>query len=536
MLHMSRVERQYSAAFLIAFLAAVLVNILSQFPAFPPQIHLPSSLLYCFLIIAWAETVALRIVHRRIRRQLIAVAVFLLLLFVTRICRYVLFKHSPAIMRYLWYLYYTPFAAMPMLSLSTAYCVGRDEHAGLSGLVKVLWLIAGALMLSILTNDLHHFALTFEGTLAGNDLVHYHWLYYVLFLWAFAVTLGAFLLLVRRCRLSQCRKLWYIPILPSSAALALIILYHVVGGSPRVLGISLYNIQEIYLALFIGLWEGSIKIGLIPSNSGYNTLFERTRINAEIKNARGETVYRSLDYFDAAGREDQRVNAYPIKGGSVTWSEDRSAVNRINRDLEDALEQIREENVLIEEENRVSAEKARYETQNRLYDRIARHVRPQLTRIDEALNDDGGSAENLRFCLLLGTYCKRCSNLMLIAGERREISTDELFLSIRESAESLKGFGIDCELINAAPKDLPSEWIIAAYDVFEAVLESALESASALSVKIAPSQAVLLSIETDGAPPSAEAVGLPDSALRLSVFEEDETAHIRLSTGGADHG
>ena len=538
MLHMSRAERLYSAGFIIALLLAFLVNILSQLSLFPRNICAPASILYCFILLAWSVTVEQRIVHSALRRYLVAIAALLLMLFLIRICRWILFANSPLAVRYLWYAFYIPFLAMPLLSLSAAFCVGRGEGDGLPALLKAGWAAAGLLMLGVLTNDLHHAVFSFrESSDSGDSPVNYHWLYYGIFSWSFALTLCAFFVLIKRCRLSQCREKWYIPIIPSAAAFALMAVYYVLGGSsPVVSGISLYNIQEVYLALYLGLWEGCIKIGLIPANTGYSRLFERTHINAVLKSADGERTYRSGAYADTGDSADCLIKTCPIRGGSVTWREDVSAVNRLNRDIRDITQQLERENALIEKENRITAEKSRVETQNRLYDRIARHTRPQLVRIEKILQDDGAAERKMQRCMLLGTYVKRCSNLMLVAEQRRELSTDELFLSIRESMEQMGFLGIVCELIRGEPRKLPPGRIITAYDVFESVIESVLDTALTLSVRVSPSEAVLLSIETD-APVRADSIRRSRMhGLTVTAFVEDEIQHITLSAGGAGNG
>jgi len=464
------------------------------------------------------------------------IAVFLLILFIIRICRWLLFKHSALAGRYLYYLYYVSFIAMPMHSLSAAYCVSRDEQEEMPLLIRLLRGVTGILICGVLTNDLHHFVLGFGDRYDGNDHVSYHWLYYVIFVWSFAATLNSFVILIKKCKLSQCRRKWYIPIIPPAAALILIIIYYCSGGnSPSVNGVKLYNIQEVYLILYLGLWEGCITIGLIPSNTGYNRLFERTHINAEMKSTDGKTVYYSAGYSDTEGNADFIRKTSAIKGGSVTWSEDISALNRLNREIEDVTGQIEDENILIKEENRITAEKVRYETKNRLYDDIARHTRPQLLKIDRIMNESGELDKKMERCLLLGTYVKRCSNLMLVASECSTMSTNELCLSIRESLEQTGFPGIVCELTVGGERELPSGCIIAAYDVFEAVIEDVMDSEAALSVKVCPSDDILLSIETDQAADTGK-ISINESELTLNFFTEDEIQHIILSTGGAVNG
>ena len=73
MLLKARSERDYFVAFIIAIFISFIVNILSQFSWFPPCIHIPTSFLYSFILIAWGASVAQRIVHKRIRRHTIAI-------------------------------------------------------------------------------------------------------------------------------------------------------------------------------------------------------------------------------------------------------------------------------------------------------------------------------------------------------------------------------------------------------------------------------------------------------------------------------
>ena len=140
------------------------------------------------------------------------IAVSLLMLFIVRICRWMLFLHSALADRYTYYLFYIPFIALPMLSLSAAEYVSRDEQVDMPLYIKLFWGVTGLLMLSVLTNDIHHFVLSFTKASDNSDHISFYWLYYVIFVWSFVVTIGSFIMLIKKCRLSQCRIKWYIPI------------------------------------------------------------------------------------------------------------------------------------------------------------------------------------------------------------------------------------------------------------------------------------------------------------------------------------
>ena len=136
MLHKVRTERDYFLAFIIAISITLIVNILIQLSWAPLCIHTPASFLYSFIIIAWGVTVAQRIVHKCIRRHIVAIAVFLLMLFIIRICRWMLFTHSAIADRYLYYLFYISFIALPMLSFSASVYVSKDEQADMPALLQ----------------------------------------------------------------------------------------------------------------------------------------------------------------------------------------------------------------------------------------------------------------------------------------------------------------------------------------------------------------------------------------------------------------
>ena len=526
--------RNYSVNLIIAFFAGLVTDFVSRATVVFENIYHPATIMYCFIIITWIVAAASRIVHKPIRRHLVAMGAFLLMLFIVRLCRYSLFMQSGIWQKWLWYLFYVPFIALPMLSLSAASWSGKSEDSSMSTIIKANWSITVLLMAGMLTNDLHHAALSFTVKADGAFQASHNWLYYVIFAWSIVITLSSYILLIKRCRLSQCRKNWYVPVIPSAAAFVLIIIYYAAGGAPTIAGIKLYNIQEAYLLLFVGLWEGCISIGLITSNTGYSRLFELTHINAEIKSKDGKTVYRSGDYSDTEGNDDYRIKRFSISGGIVTWSEDISAINRINIDIEDATEQIEEENVLIEEENRLYAEKARYETRNRLYDRIAEHTHPQLVKIDDILHDGSETELRMKLCMLFGTYVKRCSNLMLIAADNRTASSKELHLAISESVDCLKALGVDCELINGGLRDIPSVMLVDAYDVFEEAVEAVIDTANAFAVSILPSERVLLTVETDSEINDTDIIGKDLHGMKLASCFEDDTQRLTLVMGGED--
>ena len=200
MLHMGRLELKYSVAFTIAFFVIALTNILMHFSH---NITGLSMILYCFFIIAWASTVAWRIVHKKVRRNNIAIAASLFVLFAIRFCRFDLFIASPVISRYLWYFYYFSYIVMPMLSLSAASFVGKGENERMAPVIKAELAVSGLLMPGVLTNDIHHFVFRIVDESDVNSPAEYNRLYFVILIWLAFITINSYIILIDRCRLSQ---------------------------------------------------------------------------------------------------------------------------------------------------------------------------------------------------------------------------------------------------------------------------------------------------------------------------------------------
>ena len=217
--HISHASQKRIILFAAAFLCGFLLNILSQLVG---PLQYSASVLYSTLLIAWAVTIKRRVLQMRLRRCLIAAAMLLLALFVLRLCRWVFFAWSLAADRFLWLLYYIPYTAVPLLSLCAALCVGRGAEEPSRTVPILLWGVWSLLAAGFMTNDLHHwvFYVTYE---SGGSTSHYAWLYFVVTGWCTALTIAAFWTLMHRCRLSQCRRLWYVPVLSSSTTLPLLL-------------------------------------------------------------------------------------------------------------------------------------------------------------------------------------------------------------------------------------------------------------------------------------------------------------------------
>lgn len=511
--------------FLVMIVILLILDLISESDILYRPFHLNSlfTVIFCPILIIWGYSVCSRIIMPQVRHCLMLIAFSLLMLFVIRTCKWDFFKPLQDISTFLWYMYYIPFITVPMLSFHASVRTGTDPGSKAPVYIPVLWGFSVILIISILTNNLHGKLLIIE-----NDHSYQHgWLYSVLLIHSIILTAASFVILFRKCHLSCCRKQIYIPLSLCIIALVMMIIYLLINGSPTIFGIRLYMIQEVYCLLFIGLWEGCIIIGLLPSNIHYRKLFAISHTDAELISADRSMTIDSLS-DDHGTDEDLIRRENPVSGGIIRWTEDRKAINRLNTELSEANEKLREEQDLIEEENRIMEEYSRYETLNRLYDSIAEHTRNKAVQLEKALSDTEGFEKGLIPNLLIGTYIKRCANMVLLSGMSKEIPLEELALAIRESFECMSITGMDCMLTKGTPGKAYAEIIIAAFDLFEAIAEKNINLCSVISVSTSPEQAILMKVETDGA---FEEADIPDSINMFRSYitietDEDETCIV----------
>jgi len=517
---------------LVLILALLVTDYVSATDILYEPFHINSlfTAVFCPVLIIWGFSVKSRIIMPQVRNCLFGIAVSLLILFVIRTCRYDFFHGVPELDHILWYMYYIPFVTVPALSFHAAVRTGSDPESKAPAYIPVIWSIAVILMAAFLTNDLHKKLLIIE-----SDTSYTHGLPYFLYIiYSGVLTLASLVILFRKCRISLCRKHTYIPVSLCMIAVVMLAIYLALGGSPTLFGHRLYFLQEVYSLLFIGFWEGCIIIGLLPSNTHYRELFGISHTDAELISSDKSSQYDSVKMSGSKPDDDLIRKEYAINGGVVRWTEDIGTVRDLNEKLGEANERISEENDLIEEENRIMEEITRYETLNRLYDSIADHTRDKVIALDKALSDTDDFEKNIIPNLLLGTYVKRCANLILLSGSSKTISVEELTLSIRETFEDISITGTDCVLEKGTPGKASSESVIAAYDLFESVAEKVLTKCSVISVSVTPAPGILLQIETD-APYSAEDLPKKIKRFRSRVTitgDEDESC---IKFGGEVH-
>ena len=227
------------------------------------------------------------------------------------------------------------------------------------------------------------------------------------------------------------------------------------GNSPEIFGIRLYLIQEVSVLLFVGTCEAAIHIGLIPSNSGYNSVFENAGWNVAMADGDGNIVKTSGDMEGITSSEIMRSlkEPVPVRDGYVmkavrndegitAWLTDISGIEKVSRELKAASIELEGENDIIQKESEIKLQRASIEAQNRLYDSVVPILKPQIDSIMKLL--DEATDESLLRATVMCIYVKRRFNLFLVADGKEYINS-----VLKEQGEYLisKGFDVRTDRI-----------------------------------------------------------------------------------------
>ena len=390
--------------------------------------HLLRPFIYIGLYLVWAVSFQKRIIQKEARRCLIMIAAMIVFWMLIRMCKFEIPYEMPTALRYAWYLYYIPMVLLPTVSLYLAFYIRQPENYKLPER-RCLLFCPALFLIGIVYGIAYYLNLPF----------------------------------------------WKIFSSDMTAALCL---------------------------LFALIIESCIQCGLIPSNTGYAQLFAASTISAQITDQSGKYIYQSQDSEYIAPEivrqvvqspimleNGIRLSGKPILGGYVLWKENLSELQEIVRELEDRKEELKDANLIEEENLRTKREVEKLSVKNQLYDKIQKQTARQsalLTEFIEAYSmeeDENERKKILGKIVVIGAYIKRRSNLIFIAEQTVKIPIRELELCFRETIKNLEWNHVEAGF-STALDEIRSEDAMQIYDFFEAVIEESLEDLSAFTVNL----------------------------------------------------
>lgn len=510
-------------------------------------------IIFSGLIIGWGVSVAYRIVQKNIRICLVISAALMLLWMALRAIKY----NSPADVntygRYLWYSYYIAMVFLPLMMFFAMLNIGKPENT--NNRKYLLIIPAAVLVLLVMTNDFHQLAFVFEPDFHNwNKQYSYGPVYYVIVVWIFILVLSSIVLSINRCRISATRKKLWIPIVIILVAIIYTLWNNLNHGYS---GLRIYNVPEVFCFASIALWESLIQIGLVPSNTGYGDFFNASNLNTLIFDNEGNVKYRSKNATNVSKDvvlqngnsividENIILKKHNIKGGKAVWTEDISAINRINRELSEVKEQISEYNVILKSEAELKKRRAAVTEQNKLYDSITEFIRPQLCDLENILknieNNRGDISANYAGACVVNVYIKRISNLLIMAKSRKMLNAFELENSIRELAEYISVYGILCSFFSNVSGEISAEKTIALFKFIGIFIRHIMNCTDALLFNLKVNERFIdLKINCDSKNEMKIPDDLLDDIIKLggnvtTEYDADTLfVFVRMQSGGDD--
>ena len=501
-------------------------------------------MLYIGMLLFWMQSVRSRLLPTRARSYIVASALLMIVYLLVRVLRFRILT-GITVRRFVDYAYNIPMVLVPTLFLMTCIRISRGERAEERGRERLLLIPACALLLLIMSNDLHQLfyhrlipLAEFHGIVGTYT---YGPLFYFMYAWMVMTLLAGFAILIRNTWRRNLRGLlWFGGVVLLWAAMSLLNLL----VFTRLDLVRMYHAPEIHVFAMLGFFEVCIRNRLIPYNENYTGFFTNLGLPVRITDEDFTLVYETnlpicaseAQLAEAAAApvyldEDTRLSGMELRPGYAFWTEDESELHREGRRLAEANELLSEENDLIAVENELKEKKAHLDAQNQVYDRIAAALYPKQQRIEELLKSTPPESEGfpaaLARCCVLNAYCKRKSNLLLLSEESLPKPNRELFLALQESARFLKCCGIDAAAMGEEYSALPLETVHALYDSFETLIEAFLPYLKRMTVSLLPG-GVRLAME------AGENPGLPETELPVDWRESDGCTFLTIRAEGGE--
>ena len=341
------------------------------------------SLLYLSLFAGWGISLYNRTVHPQVRRLLLNVDLLMLFWILVRTLRFQL-NTPPGMDRMLGYLYYAPMLGIPVLSVQLVLTVDRSERYRLSAWARMLWLPSAVLLELVLTNDLHQ--QVFRLQQPWNEKYQYGWLFGLVVGWIVICILLAFGIIAHKSRNPRILRRLPLPAIP----LVLLGVYAVLYGFHfPLIRQFLGDMTIVHCLMTAASLEGSLRCGLIQSNTGYVELLRVTFLAVQLVDRQGNVYCCSENGRMVDRRELQAamhgtvkldehtlLRSAPVQGGYVMWQTDITELVENMERLKENRTELAERNYLEQQNYEVERKINALREKNRLYDLLQRARTP----------------------------------------------------------------------------------------------------------------------------------------------------------------
>ena len=482
--------RLFAGAFFLLILVNAFKQIMErQFPNSPttPSIVL---LVHTTLLAIWWSSIFHRVTILHIRKFILLENLTMIFWVFMKFLQDMVFYRDIEVLRFSGYFISIPMVLVPLLGFYSTLGLGKEQEYRMEKKMYYLLIPAFLLILLMLTNEWHGLVFyTDPSEPQPNLYFHPNFFLYVLAGFSVVFTVAQLVVIFRRSRNSRYNRV--IRGLPF-----VIVAILVITMIPYML--SSFNIEweliEFGPAMFfleIFLWESCIACGLVPVNSRYDEVFDRSTVAMKIISSDGELIRSSaaaepgldMNRFLLIKKEGtitkngKEYHIAPLSEGYVAWKNDISELEEEMHRLSEIKEELQSDSELLGNEVSTRNREERVRARSEVYNRLSLEVSQQLDelkkimdRINEIISkwdehfsgyrdDEPFSAEDdelftkertkIKWLFLkisaLGTYIKRRCNLRLIQLSGENVSVYELALALNDLVNALSVAGVEAE-------------------------------------------------------------------------------------------
>ena len=491
------------AAFLLLFLVSLYRQLsLRYWPEDPCRTYVLYAC-YVLLLGIWALSIPVRVTQKNMRIFMLLQAAIIFFGATVRFLQDTFWTHNIYLTRIsgLW----LSASLLPLLLCGLYAALGIGQVDGYRIPRKWFWLIPPTLLMAALnvTDEYHHFMFFLIEDEPQPNLEFYPNIgtFFMAGL-ALLLIIARILYIYRQNRILSSRKMLQVLVPLFEPSLLVVFSFTYFAGTlGRIPALKGMEVLELYAKLYyseILTWEFFVYIGLIPTNMDYPEIFRHATVSMQIIQENGsrllskhaETV--SDDMMDALKKQGhisianaKELYIHHFEGGTLLWSKDLAKLKSTIESLDRSAEVLSEEGALLREEFKVRKQETALQTKRQIYDGLTDEVKGQLRMMNELTKKCSAASESsqlLRHLYLLGTYVKRRCNLRLIQRETGRISSDDLYLSLKDMISALNILGIQAKLSWQQTQEPSADFSIFLFDALEQVIENERFELDAISL------------------------------------------------------
>lgn len=444
------------------------------------------------LLVLWAVSVYLRCTDIVVSRYLETIAALFAFWLLVVLLKYQI--SDDLIASTLWYLYYVPMLFVPVLCLFSAFRAATlDGRPSVRRAKLAIMVVTIALLLTVLTNNMHHLVFAFDFTNPSWSADYRYELgYWVVFAW-FSLLYAAFFAVLFLAARAQLRSM-ISPVLAVGIAGFLYALLYIL----RIPSVFTSNLSLGYVLFVVAALELCLDFGILPSYAWHHEIFRtlpfdlkvlsdtlepgfetdcaeplspivRETLQANLPEGGGSATFR-------VGDDQSRVyKAYSLQGGVVLLTESMpDIVSRRDR-LARKQEVLRHQNATLAKRHAIEHRLHLQECEEEMLQEVESSLQSTVSTIQQMIANlpSGQDAESVALrrrrlltIKLLVAYCKRKGALVLSKTDEPDFDRARLQLATNESAADLRSIGIDCAVLVQVETLLPVLTVNMLYDCF----------------------------------------------------------------------